>query len=318
MAAQLESTARFAATDEADLSRPLLDVHAGLTSGHASVTSNCEADDEQSRCRLFAPTQVPAATRAAPQRPSIPQAQAVQTPAVADEVLGGRWTPTPVRPRNRRSATTSARSGSTPTAGRRSPRKRSGPAPARSAITSHSTPGATGPVHRSGPSGGARADARGTSAASTIVRADRGRSRRRQRTRDRPRRIVAGPGPGVAEVAVVGVPDPMMGEKVGAVVVPHPGTPWSRTSWSPSRPSTSPTSRYRSTWSYGPSHCRRTPAARCSRHCCASRSSGEGRSAERRRSSGTYSGGTEASGSGAGLARAAVTWLLSADATGCG
>ena len=128
----------------------LLDVHAGLTSGHASVTPNCEADDEQSRCRLFAPTQVPAATRAAPQRPSIPQAQAVQTPAVADEVLGGRWTPTPVRPRNRRSATTSARSGSTPTAGRRSPRKRSGPAPARSAITSHSTPGATSPVHRSG------------------------------------------------------------------------------------------------------------------------------------------------------------------------
>jgi long-chain acyl-CoA synthetase len=29
--------------------------------------------------------------------------------------------------------------------------------------------------------------------------------------------------PGVAEVAVVGVPDPMMGEKVGAVVVPRPG-----------------------------------------------------------------------------------------------
>src|SRR5271165_952838 len=150
MAAQLESTARFAAAGEADLSRPLLDVHAGLTSGHASVTPNCEADDEQSRDRLFAPTQVPAATRAAPQRPSIPQAQAVQTPAVADEVLGGRCTPTPVRPRNRRSATTSARSGSTPTAGRRSLRKRSGPAPARSAITSHSTPGATSPVHRSG------------------------------------------------------------------------------------------------------------------------------------------------------------------------
>jgi acyl-CoA synthetase (AMP-forming)/AMP-acid ligase II len=30
--------------------------------------------------------------------------------------------------------------------------------------------------------------------------------------------------PGVFEVAVVGVPDPMMGEKVGAVVVPAPGT----------------------------------------------------------------------------------------------
>ena len=30
--------------------------------------------------------------------------------------------------------------------------------------------------------------------------------------------------PGVFEVAVVGVPDPMMGEKVGAVVVPTPGT----------------------------------------------------------------------------------------------
>ncbi len=31
-------------------------------------------------------------------------------------------------------------------------------------------------------------------------------------------------GPGVFEVAVVGVPDPVMGEKVGAVVVPLPGT----------------------------------------------------------------------------------------------
>ena len=30
--------------------------------------------------------------------------------------------------------------------------------------------------------------------------------------------------PGVFEVAVVGVPDEMMGEKVGAVVVPTPGT----------------------------------------------------------------------------------------------
>lgn len=32
--------------------------------------------------------------------------------------------------------------------------------------------------------------------------------------------------PGVFEVAVVGVPDPMMGEKVGAVVVPTPGHPF--------------------------------------------------------------------------------------------
>jgi acyl-CoA synthetase (AMP-forming)/AMP-acid ligase II len=30
--------------------------------------------------------------------------------------------------------------------------------------------------------------------------------------------------PGVFEVAVVGVPDQMMGEKVGAIVVPIPGT----------------------------------------------------------------------------------------------
>ncbi len=102
------SRRRGSATGEADLSRPWLDVHAGLTSGHASVSPNCEADDEQSRCRLCAPTQVPAAARAALQRPSIPQAQAVQTPAVADEVLGGRRTTTPVRPCNRRSATTPA------------------------------------------------------------------------------------------------------------------------------------------------------------------------------------------------------------------
>ena len=35
--------------------------------------------------------------------------------------------------------------------------------------------------------------------------------------------VLAG-APGVFEVAVVAVPDPMMGEKVGAVVVPFPGT----------------------------------------------------------------------------------------------
>ena len=125
MAAQLESTARLAATGEAGLPRPLLDVRAGLTSGHAFVKPNgCEADVEQSRCRLFAPAEVPAATRAAPRRPCIPQA--VQTPAIVDEVSGSRWTTTPVRPCNRRSATTSARSGSTPTAERRSPRKQAG------------------------------------------------------------------------------------------------------------------------------------------------------------------------------------------------
>lgn len=65
------------------LPRPLLDVRAGLTSGHAFVKPNgCEADVEQSRCRLFAPAEVPAATRAAPRRPCIPQA--VQTPAIVE------------------------------------------------------------------------------------------------------------------------------------------------------------------------------------------------------------------------------------------
>ncbi len=34
--------------------------------------------------------------------------------------------------------------------------------------------------------------------------------------------------PGVFEVAVVGVPDEMMGEEVGAVVVPAPGSPFDR------------------------------------------------------------------------------------------
>ncbi len=67
-----------------------------------------------------------AATRAAPRRPCIRKAQAVQTPAIVDEVLGSRWTTTPVRPCDRRSATTSAGSGSIPAAERRSPRKQAG------------------------------------------------------------------------------------------------------------------------------------------------------------------------------------------------
>src|SRR5271165_2037095 len=170
MAAQLEPAARLAATGEADLPRPLLDVHAGLTSGHASVTPNCEADDEQSRCRLFAPTQVPAATRAAPQRPSIPQAQAVQTPAVADEVLGGRWTLHPCGratgvqlrlqpgpdPHRQPGGAVRGNDRGQRLHGRQSHRIRRRAPPARRTAV--------------GPSGGARADARGTSAASTIVR----------------------------------------------------------------------------------------------------------------------------------------------------
>ena len=68
--------------------------------------------------------------------------------------------------------------------------------------------------------------------------------------------------PGVAEVAAVGVPDDMMGEKVGAVIVP---TARAR---SRSRPSSltsgsaSPTSRSRSTSPCAPSRCRAIPAAR--------------------------------------------------------
>ena len=74
--------------------------------------------------------------------------------------------------------------------------------------------------------------------------------------------VLAG-APGVVEATVIGVPDEMMGEKVGAVIVPAPGeqvdprrsshTP--RTAWR--------TSRSPSTWRCARSHCRATRAARC-------------------------------------------------------
>ena len=101
----------------------------------------------------------------------------------------------------------------------------------------------------------------------------------------------------VAEVAVVGVPDPMMGEKVGAVVGRTPGT----VGW---HELVTFVAEYLADFKVPqylvirPEPLPKYPPAKCSRHCCASRSSGEGRSAERRRSSGTCSGGTQASGSG--------------------
>ena len=54
--------------------------------------------------------------------------------------------------------------------------------------------------------------------------------------------------PGVFEVAVLGVPDQMMGEKVGAVIVPTPGRSSTRRRSSTTPAPTWPTSRCRSTW----------------------------------------------------------------------
>ena len=70
---------------------------------------------------------------------------------------------------------------------------------------------------------------------------------------------------GVAEVAVVGVPDPMMGSKVGAVVVPAPGRPWSRWTSSASPARNLRTSRSRSTCWFAPRRCRAIRAARSTR-----------------------------------------------------
>ena len=57
--------------------------------------------------------------------------------------------------------------------------------------------------------------------------------------------------PAVFEVAVVGVPDAMMGEKVGAIVVLHPGMELDRDRAARRSPASSwPTSRCRSTSSF--------------------------------------------------------------------
>ncbi len=74
--------------------------------------------------------------------------------------------------------------------------------------------------------------------------------------------------PRVFEVAVLGVPDAMMGEKVGAVVVPRPGTGLDVPRCSPAL-AASPTSRCRSTSPSAASRCPATPAARSSSRCCA-------------------------------------------------
>ena len=67
--------------------------------------------------------------------------------------------------------------------------------------------------------------------------------------------------PGVAESAVMGVPDEMMGEKVGAVIVPAPGARSTSTLYRPLR-NASPTSRSRSTSPFERSRCRAIPAGK--------------------------------------------------------
>ena len=86
--------------------------------------------------------------------------------------------------------------------------------------------------------------------------------------------------PAVFEVAVLGVPDEMMGEKVGAIIVPRPGID--------ARPAGDPRVRegadrrlqgaavHRRS---APTRCRATPAARCSSRCSARRPSGVSNSA---------------------------------------
>ncbi len=89
--------------------------------------------------------------------------------------------------------------------------------------------------------------------------------------------------PGVGEAAVVPVPDDMMGEKVGAVIVPAPRASSTSRRSSPTRATSWPTSRSRSTSRCAPSRCPATRAARCSRASCASPRSGATSSADSRR-----------------------------------
>ena len=88
--------------------------------------------------------------------------------------------------------------------------------------------------------------------------------------------------PGVAEAAVVGVPDDVLGEKVGAVIVPLPGQPFDGRGDGARLPgaSASRTSRCRSTSRCGASRCRATPAARSSSGTCGTAPSGGRRCAE--------------------------------------
>ena len=89
--------------------------------------------------------------------------------------------------------------------------------------------------------------------------------------------------PGVFEVAVVGVPDEMMGEKVGAVIVPTPGTSFDSEASRARRERTSPTSRCRSISPSATSRCRATPAARCSKRAPQRDRLGSSRSADHHR-----------------------------------
>ena len=81
--------------------------------------------------------------------------------------------------------------------------------------------------------------------------------------------------PGVGEAAVVGVPDEMMGEKVGAVIVPGGRRRARRRRRDRALPRAPRRLQgARSTSPCAASRCRATPAARCSRRSCATRPTG--------------------------------------------
>jgi hypothetical protein len=83
--------------------------------------------------------------------------------------------------------------------------------------------------------------------------------------------------PGVVEAAVVGVPDEVMGEKVGAVLVPAPGAGLDADGVLATCTGDSQTSRSRNFSSSAPHHCPATPAASSSSGGCGRTRSGAAR-----------------------------------------